>query len=79
MHWWYRLIEENEREYIYAYSLECKDLDGIITYDKADKTATLTRASKSDGGSDWAENRSLEHFFTLVREGFPEERHVCCG
>lgn len=79
MHWWYKFIEKDETGYKYAYSCGNKELDGIIAYYPATKEAEIVKASATDGGYAKAHDRSLSHFFIVVSEGFPEERHVCCG
>lgn len=80
MIWWYRKISNDAKHYVYAYSHECKDLDGVISYDIASKKASIIKVSKFDNGSEWAISRSLGHFYAqVVDENFPEERYVCCG
>ena len=80
MQWWFKLIEKTAEHYIYAYSRECKDLDGLIRYDISSGEATMTKVSASDGEYVKSRQGSMRHFFAqVVGEGFPEERHVCCG
>lgn len=79
MHWWYKLIEKRDDVYIYAYSCESDILDGIITYHIANNTAEITKESVTDEGKPRRLKRSVEHFYTLVRENLPEIRHICCG
>lgn len=79
MHWWYKLIEKDSDKYVYAYSCESKEYDGRIVYSIKSRMAIMEKPSKTDEGVDLFERRGLEHFFILVREEFPEERHVCCG
>lgn len=79
MNWWYKLIQKTSREYIYAYSRESEILDGVIIYDTTTKTARIEKESSTDSESIISLNASLRHFIKVVREGFPAERHVCCG
>lgn len=79
MHWWYKLISKTETTYTYAYSCDNKDLDGVITYYLDTKEAEITKASATDKNSQRLLDRSLSKFFFVVNEGFPDERHVCCG
>lgn len=80
MQWWYKLLKKTLQEYVYMYSRECKDLDGVLTYDIVSGEAKMIIASASDMGSAKSEAASLRLFYAhVVNEGFPEERHVCCG
>ena len=79
MHWWYKLIEKREDGYVYAYSCESDILDGIITYHASSNKVEMTKESATDEGSPRRLKRSIDHFYILVRENFPEIRHVCCG
>ncbi|MGI5825236.1 MAG: hypothetical protein ACOX7J_06655 [Bacillota bacterium] len=79
MHWWYKFIERDAEKILYSYSCENKDLDGVIAYYPDTKEAEIIKASDTDKGIERRIERSLSHFFIVVRENFPEERHVCCG
>ena len=79
MHWRFDCIEKTAEKYVYAYSFECKDLDGIITYYVDTDSAEITKESASDRGSKLFLSRSLEHIYTVKRQGFPQTYHVCCG
>ena len=80
MQWWYKKIESSDHGHVYAYSHDSKALDGRITYETSTERAIMTTPSATDGKSDWALGRSLRHFYgQVVNEGFPDERHVCCG
>lgn len=79
MHWWYKCVERTDDGYVYAYSRESRALDGLIKYSLADGSAQIIRESDTDCGSARMLERSLTHFELIVREGFPKERHVCCG
>ena len=79
MQWWFECIEKTAEKYVYAYSRECKDLDGIITYYVDTDSAEITKESASDEGSPVLLRQSLRHIYTVKREGFPQTYHVCCG
>lgn len=79
MNWWYKLLRRTEHEYVYAYSRESEALDGIIIYDMTTGEARIERESATDDGNAVSLRASLRHFNKVVREGFPERRHVCCG
>ena len=79
MRWKYKLLEKSDRLYVYAYSRETDDLDGLISYDFKTDQARLVRPCKGDEGSKMAERSALSHFQTVVNEGFPAYRYVCCG
>ena len=79
MRWRYKLKEKSERIFIYAYSRETSDLDGLITYDVEKQTASIMRPSSLDRNSKKAQTKALQHFATVVEKGFPEEQYICCG
>ena len=79
MRWKYKLIEKSDRIYIYAYSRETDDLDGVISYDLETKQAQLIKPCKGDERSNITKEMALEHFWKVINEGFPEYRYVCCG
>ena len=79
MQWWYKLIEEDESKYVYAYSRESKECDGRIVYLKKDDVAIMEKPSKKDEAYETSAEASHEHFYYVVKEGFPKKRHVCCG
>lgn len=79
MHWWYKFIEKRGDDYVYAYSCESDVLDGVIVYSTARQKAAVEKESYTDKGIERRVNRSVQHFYILVRENFPEIRHVCCG
>lgn len=79
MQWWYKLLFEDESKYVYGYSRESKECDGRIVYSKKDGIAIMEKPSKKDEAYETSAEASLEHFYYVVEEGFPKERHVCCG
>ena len=79
VHWWHVLKEQTEDVYVYAYSCESRDLDGIIEYRKNAEEPVMVKPCSADEGSDWAIRRALRQFYCVIREGFPPERHVCSG
>lgn len=79
MQWWYKLIEEDDSKYVYAYSRESKECDGRIVYLKKEGIAIIEKPSKKDEAYETSAEASLVHFYTIVQEGFPKEYHVCCG
>lgn len=79
MIWYYKIIEHSEKMYIYAYSRESNKLDGRIKYDSVTGKTTIVTPSIEDKNSLKAQKKTLEHFYTVVKENFPEERSICCG
>ena len=79
MWWQFQKIFEDERLVRYAYSLESKELDGIMQYDRKGETVTIIQPCKGDGDSEWSQTRSARKMFLLAEEGFPERRQVACG
>ena len=79
MIWNYKMIEHSEKMYIYAYSRESNKLDGCIKFDICEGKATIMKPSKEDENILKAHKKALEHFYTVVRETYPEERSICCG
>lgn len=79
MRWRYKLIKKTDSQYIYAYSTDTDDLDGIIIYNISKKKASIDTPSIKDSGSSWAMGRALRHFDTVIAERFPEQRSICCG
>lgn len=78
MYWWYKLLEKNGDVYRYAYSRESDICDGIIVYSATTQTAIIEKVSKTDRTL-WEQQKSLEHFSKVIKEGFPKQRQVCCG
>ena len=79
MRWYYKLIEKGINFYLYAYSRESKDFDGQIRFDTETGKTTLVTPSAVDMDSKFLQGKAQEHFWKVVRDGFPEERSVCCG
>lgn len=64
----------------YLYSFESDDLDGIITYDKREKTISINKPCKNDKDSKWCIERTTGKFYTyIVQKDFPEEKAVITG
>lgn len=79
MRWKYHLTDKSKRIYVYAYSRESDELDGLISFDVEKQSASMMRPSKTDVSSKNAQAKAIEHFWTVVNEGFPVERYVSCG
>ena len=79
MRWFYQLEEKSKRFIIYRYSRENKALDGRIVFDVKNQTASIMKACAMDGNSKKAQAKAIEHFASIIEEGFPEEYYACCG
>lgn len=79
MRWKYKLLERSDRIIIYAYSRESDDLDGIISYDLKTESLQLIKPCKDDIDFKQAQKMALEHFWQVIRRGFPDSEYICCG
>lgn len=79
MRWYFRLLEQGATFYLYAYSRESKDFDGRIRYDTETETISVTIPCAADRDSEWLQEKARNHFWKVIRDGFPQERSVCCG
>ncbi len=79
MRWIYRLIEKKDNIYFYAYARESSFLDGIISYDVIEEDINVIKPCSNDAGDDFYIHYSEEHFYHVIKDNFPEERHVDCG
>lgn len=79
MRWKYRIVDKSKRIYVYAYSRESDELDGLIAFDIEEQAVFMMRPSRADASSRKAQTKAVEIFWKIVDEGFPEERYVCCG
>lgn len=79
MRWYYKLLETGERFYIYAYSRESKDFDGIIRYDVETESPVMVKPSEMDINSELSQEIALSHFWKVINNDFPKECSVCCG
>ena len=79
MWWLYVKDYETEDRIVYRYSMELYDLDGEIIYDRMTDLFEVTRPCGKDEGSDWCIRRTKEHFWSVIREGFPDRRRVVTG
>lgn len=73
---WYKLISKSDTGYVYAYSLECRKYDGIITYSMESGEEVMEKPSVTDRGSRWREGLSLKRFYAVAEKEFPEEYRV---
>jgi len=78
MNWWFKLITVTDNVYEYAYSRENKNLDGRIKYDANHDEVVFEKKCSNDRYSVERE-AAIMHFWQVVEEGLPEERHICCG
>lgn len=79
MWWQYQRIFIDQRYVRYRYSRESKKLDGIIQFDRITKSIDILQPCSVDRESLFCQKKAKEHFYQLIREGFPEERQVACG
>ena len=79
MRWHYRIKEKSKRLYIYAYSRETDELDGLIVFDTEKQFASLMKPASLDSNSKKAQSKAVEHFAKVIDQGFPDGCYVCCG
>lgn len=79
MHWYYQRLEKTQNGYVYKYSTENNALDGLIECDLKSGDMWVVRPSEADKDSEYRQGRAMRSFYYVIRENFPEERHVCCG
>ena len=79
MWWQFQKIFEDERFVRYAYSRDCRELDGIMQYDRKEETVTVLQPCRGDEDSEKLQTMAAEKMFLLAEEGFPERRQVACG
>lgn len=82
MRWIYKLIEKRDNIYIYAYARESENLDGIIYYYVLEDKAEAVKLCKNDidfGYPDFVKEKAEQHFYHVIKDGFPAVRHVDCG
>ena len=78
MRWRYKLLEHKDGIYRYAYSHESDELDGVMVYDANTEDLWIEKAAAKDTNK-FFEERSISHFYFVIKDGFPDERSVCCG
>lgn len=79
MWWLYKLIKSDKSVYEYAYSRESNNLDGRLVYDSSTGDITVTKRESKDSKSVFCEEKAIEHFYTVIKNGLPEEYQVACG
>ena len=80
MRWIFAMVEETEEKYVYRYARESDELDGMIEYDKEQKTVAMIKPCANDLGSEWCINKAIGKFVSFVAgEGFPNTRKVITG
>lgn len=81
MRWRYRIITENDKVFLYAYSREEDvNLDGVIRYDKKSGDISVVKTCSNDVDYPEVSNRAaIRHFYSVIRGGFKPEVYVCCG
>jgi hypothetical protein len=77
--WWYlKKFSDNTIRICYNYSLESKDLDGRIIYDKESKTFETMRHSKGDTFEN--SERLYPHIYNMIfNENAPDEKMIATG
>lgn len=78
MRWRYEYRTEDGNIVEYAYSCESDQMDGVISFDKSSGIARIVKPCVSDK-TERRKRRSLSHFYSVVSEGFPRTKSVCCG
>lgn len=78
MRWRYKFLDCNNNVYRYAYSYESDELDGVIVCDANTEDIWIEKAAAKDT-SEFFKERSISHFYFVMKDGFPDERSVCCG
>lgn len=79
MHWYFEKEIENDFEITYRYSTDNKVLDGLIRYEKNSKCIIMDSPCARDKGFLKGQEMAKEAFCYVVKEDFPQSRHVCCG
>lgn len=79
MRWKYRLLSHENGVYLYAYARENAEREGTIRYDVNTDNVEMITPCSNDEKYKTAFEAALVHFYTVVREGFPEEITVSCG
>lgn len=79
--WWvYEKLEDTHQKFIYQYSRESYELDGLIEYDKSTREIKVTKPCKADIESTWNVANAIVKFSSRVAaEGFPQTRKVAIG
>ena len=79
MRWYYKLVEKTPAYYRYAYSRESKKYDGVIVFFTATEVVKIDKPCDLDSGSNIKAEKAADHFWSVVNDGFPNEKEVCCG
>ena len=79
MRWHYTLIRYEKPIYIYAYGRENSPVDGEISYNEITGKITVKPCTLDAGEGVFALEMAEEHFYKVIRDGFPNERQVDCG
>lgn len=71
----FQMIEEIDGVYIYRYSRENDDLDGIISVDSSSKEIKIIQQSKTDENKIDVMN-TIEMAYALIESNYPQKRTV---
>lgn len=77
MRWRYKLISFKNGLYLYEYWREKAEHAGIIRYNQNNDKCELIELCSGD--DDISGDSALEHFYTVIRNGLPDEYSVSCG
>ena len=79
MRWHFSFISHEGKIYTYAYSRESSPLDGKIIFNEVTQHIYIEACSDDKPYGKRATDMAIEHFWKVIREGFPKERQVDCG
>lgn len=79
MWWMFEKKSESETHFIYTYSRESYDLDGIIQINKNDGTSSILNPCSADGTNRFASRKAIEKAYTIFSRGFPQSEQIACA
>ena len=79
MHWYFEKGFENDKEIVYRYSVDGQALDGSIRYRKDSKTVDILMPCGSDKNFKKGQEMTTQSFYLVIKDEFPQSRHICCG
>ena len=79
MHWYFGKEKEDDYEIVYRYSADGQNLDGAIRYVKGSESIEIINPCESDKNFKKGQEMTMQAFYHVVKEQFPQSRHICCG
>lgn len=78
MWWLFELDKDEQNVFLYKYSRESKELDGMIEHDKLSQTTRVLSACRVDVDEDYVADAAIK-FYHVIKAGFPVRKIVACG